>query len=123
MILLDDKTPSLMAMAAAQKDAGTVPPPLQDEFGQTIKATDSISQAVKDSLRNMDITDLKAVVTGENTIVKDGLHALTELTVQFVPKLLAAILVLWLGLKVANLLPAAFMPIALVPLMGAVGLL
>ena len=107
MILLDDKTPSLMAMAAAQKDAGTVPPPLQDEFGQTIKATDSISQAVKDSLRNMDITDLKAVVTGENTIVKDGLHALTELTVQFVPKLLAAILVLWLGLKVANLLRRA----------------
>ena len=107
MILLDDKTPSLMAMAAAQKDAGTVPPPPQDEFGQTIKATDSISQAVKDSLRNMDITDLKAVVTGENTIVKDGLHALTELTVQFVPKLLAAILVLWLGLKVANLLRRA----------------
>ena len=107
MILLDDKTPSLMAMAAAQKDAGAVPPPPQDEFGQTLKATDSISQAVKDSLRNMDITDLKAVVTGENTIVKDGLHALTELTVQFVPKLLAAILVLWLGLKVANLLRKA----------------
>ena len=107
MILLDDKTPSLMAMAAAQKDAGTVPPPPQDEFGQTLKATDSISQAVKDSLKNMDITDLKAVVTGENTIVQDGLHALTELTVQFVPKLLAAILVLWLGLKVANLLRRA----------------
>ena len=107
MILLDDKTPSLMAMAAAQKDAGAVPPPPQDEFGQTLKATDSISQAVKDSLRNMDITDLKAVVTGENTIVKDGLHALTELTVQFVPKLLAAILVLWLGIKVANLLRKA----------------
>lgn len=107
MILLDDKTPSLMAMAAAQKDAGSVPPPPQDEFGQTIKATDSISQALKDSLRSMDLGDLKAVVTGENTVVKDGLHALTELTVQFVPKLLAAILVLWLGLKVANLLRKA----------------
>ena len=61
MLLLDDKTPSLMAMAAASKNGGTPPPPPQDEFGQTLKATDSISQAVKDSLRNMDITDLKAV--------------------------------------------------------------
>ena len=107
MILLDDKTPSLMAMAAAQKDAGAVPPPPQDEFGQTLKATDSITTAIKDSLRSMDVTDLKAVVTGENTILRDGIHELTQLTVQFVPKLLAAILVLWLGIKVANLLRKA----------------
>ena len=107
MLLLDDKTPSLMAMAAASKNGGTPPPPPQDEFGQTIKATDSISTAIKDSLKSMDINDLKAVVTGENTVVQDGLRALTELTVQFVPKLLAAILVLWLGLKVANLLRKA----------------
>ena len=107
MILLDDKTPSLMAMAAAQKDAGAVPPPPQDEFGQTLKATDSITTAIKDSLRSMDVNDLKAVVTGENTILRDGIHELTQLTVQFVPKLLAAILVLWLGIKVANLLRKA----------------
>lgn len=98
-----DETPSLLAVAAAQKN-GTVPPPPDDEFGQTIQATDSISQALKDSIKNMDITDIKAVVTGENTFIKDGLHALTELTVGFVPKLIGAILVLWIGLKLANLL-------------------
>ena len=106
MFLLDDNTPSLMAMAATQK-GGSTPPPPQDEFGQTMMAQDSISQALKDSIKNMDITDLKAVVTGENTFIKDGLRALTELTVQFVPKILAAILVLWIGLKVANLLRKA----------------
>ena len=106
MLLLDDNTPSLIAAAAAQKNGATPPPP-QDEFGQMVQAHDSISTAIKDSLKSMDISDLKAVVTGENTIVQDGLRALTELTVQFVPKLLAAILVLWLGLKVANLLRKA----------------
>ena len=106
MFLLDDNTPSLMAMAATQK-GGSTPPPPQDEFGQTMMAQDSISQALKDSIKNMDLTDLKAVVTGENTFIKDGLRTLTELTVQFVPKILAAILVLWLGLKVANLLRKA----------------
>lgn len=106
MFLLDDNTPSLMAMAATQK-GGSTPPPPQDEFGQTVMAQDSISRALSDSIKNMDITDLKAVVTGENTFIKDGLRALTELTVQFVPKILAAILVLWIGLKVANLLRKA----------------
>ena len=106
MFLLDDNTPSLMAMAATQK-GGSTPPPPQDEFGQTMMAQDSIAQALKDSIKNMDLTDLKAVVTGENTFIKDGLRTLTELTVQFVPKILAAILVLWIGLKVANLLRKA----------------
>ena len=104
MLLLDDNTPSLMAVAAAQKDGGTPPALPQDEFGQTLQATDSISSALKDSIKNMDITDIKAVVTGENTFLKDGLRALTELTVGFVPKLIGAILILWIGLKLANML-------------------
>ena len=100
MILLDDKTPALLAAAAA-----TPPDSMpKDEFGQMVKAQDSISQAISDSLKNMDITDLKAVVTGENTFIKDSLHQLTELSVAFLPKLIAAILVLWIGLKLANLL-------------------
>ncbi len=69
-----------------------------------VHAQDSISRAVSDSIKNMDLSDLKAVVTGENTILKDGLHALTELTVSFVPKLLVAILILWLGMRLAKLL-------------------
>ena len=102
MLLLDDKTPTLMAVAAAAKP-DSMPPP-QDEFGQMVHAQDSISNAIKDSLRNMDASDLKAVITGENTIIKDGLHQLSELTVAFIPKLLIAILLLWLGLKLANML-------------------
>ncbi|MBR5093391.1 MAG: mechanosensitive ion channel family protein [Bacteroidales bacterium] len=104
MFLLDDNTPTLMAVAAVQKNGGTPPPPPQDEFGQTVMAQDSISRALSDSIKNMDISDLKAVVTGENTFIKDSLHQLTQLTVGFVPKLLVAILVLWIGLKLANML-------------------
>lgn len=102
MILLDDKTPALLAAAAAAKPNDTLPPP--DEFGQMVKTQDSISQALSDSLKNMDLTDFKAVVTGENTFIKDSLHQLTELSVAFLPKLIAAIIVLWLGLKLANML-------------------
>lgn len=101
MLLLDDKTPSLMALAAAQKPDSM---PLPDEFGKMVHSTDSITQTMSDSLKNMNLTDIKEVVTGENTIVKDGLKALTELTVSFVPKLIVAILVLWIGLKLSKML-------------------
>ena len=101
MILLDDNTPALLAAAGAQNAA---PPILKDEFGQTILTQDSITRTVSDSLMNMNLTDLKDVVTGRNTIVQDGLHALTELTVGFIPKLLIAILILWVGMKLAKML-------------------
>ncbi len=100
MILLDDKTPALLA-AAVPPPPDSVPP---DEFGQMVHSQDSITQAVADSLKNMDITDIKAVVTGENTFIKDSLHELLDLSVAFLPKLIGAILVLWVGLKLANLL-------------------
>ena len=101
MLLLDDNSSALIAAAAQQ--GGNTPVP-QDEFGQMVHAQDSISRALSDTIKNMNISDLKAVVTGENTIIKDGLHALTELTVGFVPKLLVAILILWIGLRLAKLL-------------------
>ena len=104
MFLLDDNTPSLMAMAAAQKSGGATPPTPQDEFGQTVMAQDSISRALSDSIKNMDVTDLKAVVTGENTFIKDGLRQITELTIGFLPKLIIAIVILWLGMKLAKML-------------------
>ena len=101
MLLLDDNTPSLMAVAAAQ---GGTPPIPEDEFVQGIKATDSIRSTLADSLKNMSVTDLKDVVTGQNTLIKDALRELTQLTVGFIPKLLVAILILWVGLKLAKLL-------------------
>lgn len=108
MLLLDDNTPMLLG-AAAQNTSGTVPPPPQDEFGQMMQARDSISTVLKDSLKSMNITDLKAVVTGENTIVQDGLRELTQLTVQFIPKLLVAILILWIGFKLTKMLKKVIM--------------
>ena len=102
MILLDDNTPALLAAASAQK--GATPQLPADEFGQTLQTTDSITRAMSDSLKNMNLGDLKAVVTGENTLIKDGLSELTKLTVEFVPKLLLAILILWIGMKLAKML-------------------
>ena len=98
MFLLDDKTPALLATAAAAGDKPAVPVP------ETFQATDSIHRALSDSLKNMSASDLKAVVTGENTFVRDALHELMELTVAFLPKLLIAILILWGGMKLAKML-------------------
>ncbi|MBQ6068252.1 MAG: mechanosensitive ion channel family protein [Bacteroidales bacterium] len=103
MILLDDNTPNLLATAAAQKGASANPVPT-DEFGKALMEQDSITRTITDSLTNMNLTDLKDVVTGRNTIVQDGLRALTELTVGFIPKLLIAILILWVGMKLAKML-------------------
>ena len=86
------------------KAKGTKPEMPNDEFTQTILTQDSVAQTVKDSLRNMNLAEIKDVVTGENTLLKDGLKTLTDLTVSFVPKLLIAILVLWIGLKLTKLL-------------------
>ncbi len=99
--MLDDNSTLMAAAAAQQVDTGAMP---KDEFGQMVHAQDSISQVLKDSLKNMDITDIKAVVTGENTFVKDGLRQLSELTVGFVPKLIIAIIILWIGMRLAKLL-------------------
>ncbi len=100
MTLLDDNTPVLLAAAVQPPDS--MQP--KDEFGQMVHTQDSISRALSDSLKNMDVTDFKAVITGENTLIKDGLHELTQLTVAFVPKLIVAILILWGGLKLAKML-------------------
>ncbi len=75
-----------------------------DEFGKMIQTRDSITHAVADSVKNMNISDFKDAIVGDNTIIKDGLRALTELTVSFVPKLIVAIIILWVGMKFAKML-------------------
>ncbi len=101
MLLLDDNTPALIAAAAAGDPIAAAPVP------EDLHVTDSITRALGDSLKNMSAADLKAVVTGENTLIRDALTELTQLTVAFIPKLLIAILILWLGLKLAKLLRKA----------------
>ena len=100
MIQIDDTTKMLQAALGGQ--ATTTPPPPQAPEG--LVKLDSTTTALKDSISNMNISDIKAVVTGENTILKDGLRTITELTVGFIPKLLIAILILWIGMKLAKML-------------------
>ena len=102
MFLLDDNTPALIAAAAQSNPADVVVP-------EPIKAADSTLSSVKDSLSNLGLADVKDIVTGENTIIRDGLSALTKLTVEFVPKLLVAILILWVGMKLAKMLKKLIM--------------
>ena len=100
MIQIDDTTKMLQAALGGQST--TTPPPPQAPDG--LVKLDSTTTALKDSISNMNISDIKAVVTGENTILKDGLRTITELTVGFIPKLLIAILILWIGMKLAKML-------------------
>lgn len=101
MLLIDEKETSLLTAAALGN--GKPPELSPDEFAQNLHATDSITRTLSDSLKNMDLSDLKGVVTGENTLLRDGLRELTEMTVGFVPKLLVAILILWVGMKLAKM--------------------
>jgi len=103
MLLLDDNTPAIIAAAAQSGGTPEVPVP------EHIQAVDSIKSTMVDSLKNMNLSDLKDVVTGENTLIKDGLHELTKLTVEFVPKLLIAILILWVGMKLCKMLKRIIM--------------
>ena len=108
-MLLLDETPNLLA-AAAQQASTTAPADTAVVEGgalDVVQKTDSINHAVIDSVRNMNLSDLKAVVSGENTIFKDALSGLLDLTVAFIPKLIGCILVLWVGFKLIKLLKKA----------------
>ncbi len=107
-MLLLDETQNVMAAAAQQAATPVVKDSIADGSALDIALkTDSINHAVIDSVKNMGLGDLKAVVTGENTLLKDALSGLLDLTVAFVPKLLGCILVLWVGFKLIKLLKKA----------------
>ncbi|MBQ6096632.1 MAG: hypothetical protein IJK99_02680, partial [Bacteroidales bacterium] len=84
-MLLLDETPNLLAAAAQQASTTTPADTAVVEGGalDVVQKTDSINHAVIDSVRNMNLGDLKAVVSGENTIFKDALSGLMDLTVAF----------------------------------------
>lgn len=94
-------------MAAAAQAAAT---PISDS---TIITDSNIVQkindlkSVSDSLKHIDPNEIKNVVTGQNTILKDALSSLVDLTVAFVPKMIGCIIVLWVGFKLIKLLKKA----------------
>lgn len=111
MIFLDE-TPNLLAAAAAATQTPAADSIIaQNSLAETVKASDSITHAVIDTVRNMGLADIKDVVTGENTVLKDALSAFLELTVAFLPKLIGCILILWIGFKLIKLLKKALLKV------------
>lgn len=98
MLLLDDNNAALVAAMTQNNNTADIVVP------DHIKEAHDTLAGIKDSLSNMGLSDLKDVVTGENTLIKDGLHALVQLTVEFIPKLLIAIIILWVGMKLSKML-------------------
>lgn len=101
--MLDENGMAAAAQLASQT-ANAMPQHPIDEFGQKAKAIDSIQQTVKDSVQNMDFSQIKDVVTGQNTLLKDALGSLLDMSVAFVPKMIGAILILWIGFKLTKIL-------------------
>ena len=96
--MLDDNTAALAA-AAAQESA-----PQNVIVGEELTKIDSVRTALHDTLTNMGGKDIVAALKGENTILRDALSSLVDLSARFVPKLIGAILILWVGLKLIKLL-------------------
>ncbi|MBR1799084.1 MAG: mechanosensitive ion channel family protein [Bacteroidales bacterium] len=71
---------------------------------QTLQVVDSIKSTMADSLHNATLADIGQMLTGQNTLLHDGLSALLKMTLAFVPKLIVAILILWIGMKLAKML-------------------
>lgn len=107
MFLLDDNTNLLVAAQAATDNKVVDTTIREGGLADVALKADSINHSVIDSVTSMNLGDLKAVVTGENTIVKDALSGLLDLTVAFIPKLIACVLVLWVGFKLIKLLKKA----------------
>ncbi|MBQ6666812.1 MAG: mechanosensitive ion channel family protein [Bacteroidales bacterium] len=73
-----------------------------------LATVDSIRATLHDSLTNIrNLSDVKEVITGQNPIVKDAMTSIIDLTAKFVPKLITAILVLWIGFKLIKMLKKA----------------
>ena len=75
---------------------------LSDKATTAQQTADTIKETLKGVLD--DPSSVKDIITGENTVIQDGLRTLTELTVSFIPKLVVAILILWIGMKLCKML-------------------
>lgn len=105
--MLTDDPQVTQAMAAAAQNAAQKADTTGVVLSEIVQI-DSVNQAVKDSLANItSLTDVKDIVTGQNPILNDALSSLVDITVGFVPKLIGAILVLWIGFKLIKMLKRA----------------
>lgn len=96
-------------LAAAITNEATLPPAGDAPSDNMLHHVDSLHTAIKDSLQHMDLTQIKEVVTGENRLLRDALSTLIDMTVSFIPKLIGAIIILWIGFKLLKLLKRAIL--------------
>lgn len=101
MLQTDENVNPLLVAGVAGQPPENLP---KDEFTQTLMESDSITTAVKDSLANMDLEDMKGLFTGENTLLKDAMDYGFQMLIGFIPKLLCAILILWVGFKIIKVI-------------------
>ena len=57
-----------------------------------------------DTVQQLSNSIKEGILTGDHTMIQDALKAIVQLTVEFVPKLLVAILILWVGMKLCKML-------------------
>lgn len=101
--MIDDPTAAAAAASLLEKSVDETPS-VTDLLPQQALSVDSINQAVKDSITNMDLSQIKDVVTGENPLLKNAIASTIDMAVGFLPKLIGACLILWIGLKLIKLL-------------------
>lgn len=103
-MLQSDDGSNLLAAAAQQATAQNAEK-VSQPIDNVLSRADSINHAVRDSLSNItSFSDVKDIVTGQNPIIIDAISSLIELTLKFVPKLIGAILILWIGFKLIRVL-------------------
>ena len=105
MILLDANTNTAAAAQTAKAlSDNSISDSLKNLVPPEVAAFDSTRQTIGDSIKNMSVSDVKGIITGENTLLKDALSSFVDMTVAFLPKLIGCIIVLWIGFKLIKLL-------------------
>ena len=98
MKLLQDLTP-LLLQGAPKPDS--IPP---DPAAEHIMKVDSITNSVKDSLSNLQPSEWADIFTGKNPLINNAVSELIQMVLQFIPRLIVASLILWLGFKLAKVI-------------------
>lgn len=105
MILLDANTNTAAAAQTAKAlSDNSISDSLKNLVPPEVAAFDSTRQTIGDNIKNMSVSDVKGIITGENTLLKDALSSFVDMTVAFLPKLIGCIIVLWIGFKLIKLL-------------------
>lgn len=104
--MLQDAGSILSAATAQGQEAAS------QSSGSVLMRADSINQALKDSLSNVkSFSEVKEIVTGQNPILTDALSSFIELVMRFIPKLIGAIIILWVGFKLVGFLKKTIMKV------------